>query len=146
VSAEGVFAQANEAHGLRHTRFTGRWKVQIHLWLTAAVINIKRAVRALTKAEPVAVSQEVTDRASIAGMFAHAAKEIARFMHRILVSQSTSAAVPSGDVQKMRLGQRWTSRPSPRDWPRQRSPALHSVLYYLVYRVVAYCLGYRRIL
>jgi IS5 family transposase len=38
VSAEGVFAWAKELHGIRRTRFMGRWKVQIQLWLTAAVI------------------------------------------------------------------------------------------------------------
>ena len=82
VSAEGVFAWAKELHGLRRTRFMGRWKVQIQVWLTAAVINIKRAVRALIKIEPVAGSQEATNRAFITGMFADAAKEIARVMHR----------------------------------------------------------------
>ena len=44
VRAEGVFALAKELHGLRRTRFKGRWKVQIQLWLTAAAINIKRAL------------------------------------------------------------------------------------------------------
>jgi transposase len=47
VSAEGVFAWAKELHGLRRTRFMGKWKVQIQLWLTAAVINIKRVVKQL---------------------------------------------------------------------------------------------------
>jgi hypothetical protein len=61
----------------------GRWKVQIQLWLTAAVINIKRALGALTKTEPVAGSQEVTNRAFITGMFADAAKEITGVMHCI---------------------------------------------------------------
>ena len=84
VSAEGVFAWAKELHGLRRTRFMGRWKVQIQLWLTAAVINIKRVVRALSQREPVAGSQEVTNRAFITGMFADAVKEIAGVMHDIL--------------------------------------------------------------
>ena len=84
VSAEGVFAWAKELHGLRRTRFMGRWKVQIQLWLTAAVINIKRAVKALTKTEPVAGSQEVTTRAFLNGTFADVVKEIAGVVHRIL--------------------------------------------------------------
>ena len=96
---EGVFALGKELHGLRRTRFIGRWKVQIQLWLTAAVINIKRAVTVLTKTKPVAGSQEVTTRAHITGMFADAAKEIARAMHRIFSAYgSTSATVPSGEV------------------------------------------------
>ena len=42
---EGTFGLAKELHGLRRTRFRGRGRVQIQLWLTAAAINIKRAVR-----------------------------------------------------------------------------------------------------
>ncbi|MBM3175761.1 MAG: transposase [Chloroflexi bacterium] len=81
--AEGVFALAKELHGLRRTRFRGRWRVQIQLWLTAAVINLKRAVKALSKIEPVAASQEVTSRVFITGMSANAAKEIIGVMYRI---------------------------------------------------------------
>ena len=44
---EGIFALGKELHGLRRTRLMGGWKVQIQLWLTATVINLKRAVRAL---------------------------------------------------------------------------------------------------
>ena len=85
VRVEGVFALGKELHGLRRTRFMGRWKVQIQLWLTAAVINIKRAVKQLARIEPVARSQELTNRTYIKGMFADAAKEIAGVMHRVLV-------------------------------------------------------------
>jgi hypothetical protein len=42
---EGTFGLAKELHGLRRTRFKGRWRVQIQVWLTAAAMNIKRAVR-----------------------------------------------------------------------------------------------------
>ena len=42
---EGAFALAKELHGLRRTRFRGRRRVQIQLWLTAAAMNIKRAVQ-----------------------------------------------------------------------------------------------------
>jgi hypothetical protein len=42
---EGTFGLAKELHGLRRTRFRGRRWVQIQLWLTAAAMNIKRAVR-----------------------------------------------------------------------------------------------------
>jgi hypothetical protein len=45
---EGVFALGKELHGLRRTRLMGRWKVQIQLWLIASVINLKRAIKALT--------------------------------------------------------------------------------------------------
>jgi len=83
VSAEGVFAWAKELHGFRCTRFMGRWKVQIQFWLTAAVINIKRAVRALTKTGPTVGINKVTNWTSITGMFADAGKEIARVMHCI---------------------------------------------------------------
>jgi transposase/IS5 family transposase len=47
---EGTFGLAKELHGLRRTRFRGRRRVQIQLWLTAAAMNIKRAVRKLTTA------------------------------------------------------------------------------------------------
>jgi transposase len=42
---EGAFGLAKELHGLRRTRFKGTWRVQIQLWLTAAAMNIKKAVR-----------------------------------------------------------------------------------------------------
>ena len=42
---EGTFGLAKELHGLRRTRFRGGRRVQIQLWLTAAAMNIKRAVR-----------------------------------------------------------------------------------------------------
>jgi transposase len=44
VRIEGTFALAKELHGLRRTRFKGSARVQIQLWLTAAAMNIKRAV------------------------------------------------------------------------------------------------------
>jgi transposase len=44
---EGAFGLAKELHGLRRTRFRGRRRVQIQLWLTAAAMNIKRAVRTM---------------------------------------------------------------------------------------------------
>jgi transposase len=50
---EGTFGLAKELHGLRRTRFRGRRRVQIQLWLTAAAMNIKRAVRKIaTKGRP----------------------------------------------------------------------------------------------
>jgi hypothetical protein len=55
VRSEGVFALAKELHGLRRTRFFGRRKVQVQLWLTAAAMNIKRAAKAL-RPLPAAVS------------------------------------------------------------------------------------------
>ena len=45
VYAEGAFGLAKELHGLRRTRFRGRHRVQIQLWMTAAAMNIKKAVR-----------------------------------------------------------------------------------------------------
>ena len=45
IYVEGPFGLAKELHGLRRTRFKGRWRVQIQLWLTAAAMNIKKAVR-----------------------------------------------------------------------------------------------------
>jgi hypothetical protein len=53
VSTEGVFALAKELHGLRRTRYKSRWKVQIQLWLTAAGMNIKKALKRLQKTETV---------------------------------------------------------------------------------------------
>jgi transposase len=45
IYAEGAFGLAKELHGLRRTRFRGIRRVQIQLWLTAAAMNIKKAVR-----------------------------------------------------------------------------------------------------
>jgi len=42
---EGIFAQGKQWHGLRRTPFRGKWKVQIHFWLIAAVMNIKRVLK-----------------------------------------------------------------------------------------------------
>jgi transposase len=47
VYVEGAFGLAKELHGLRRTRFKGRRRVQIQLWLTAAAMNIKKAVRSM---------------------------------------------------------------------------------------------------
>lgn len=55
---EGIFGLAKDLHGLRRTRFRGRQRVQIQLWLTAAAMNIKRAVRQKAKeARPTAPAQ-----------------------------------------------------------------------------------------
>lgn len=48
TSVEGAFGLAKELHGLRRTRFRGRSRVQVQLWLTAAAMNIKKAVRSGT--------------------------------------------------------------------------------------------------
>jgi transposase len=45
IYVEGTFGLAKELHGLRQTRFRGRRRVQIQVWLTAAAMNIKKAVR-----------------------------------------------------------------------------------------------------
>jgi transposase len=44
---EGAFGLAKDLHGLRQTRFRGKRKVQIQVWLTAAAMNIKKAVRSI---------------------------------------------------------------------------------------------------
>jgi len=85
VSAEGVFAWAKELHGLRRTRFMGRWRVQIQLWLTAAVINIKRFIKALTRTEAVAGSQGNANRTLIIGMFGDVVKKTAYAIHALLI-------------------------------------------------------------
>lgn len=46
---EGVFALAKQFHGLRRAQFIGKLKVQIQIWLTAAVINLRRALKELSK-------------------------------------------------------------------------------------------------
>jgi transposase len=45
---EGPFALAKDLHGMRQTRFRGRRRVQTQVWLTAATMNIKKAVRNMT--------------------------------------------------------------------------------------------------
>jgi hypothetical protein len=49
VFIEGAFGLAKELHGLRITRFKGSWRVQIQVWLTAAAMNIKKAVRRMVQ-------------------------------------------------------------------------------------------------
>ncbi len=49
IFIEGAFGLAKELHGLRRTRFKGRWRVQIQVWLTAAAMNIKKAVRRMVQ-------------------------------------------------------------------------------------------------
>jgi transposase len=84
--AEGVFALAKELHGLRRTRFMGRWKVQIQLWLTAAVINIKRAIKQLARIEPGILMTQGTDNIPVSVRLAYAVKEIIGLLHRLLFS------------------------------------------------------------
>jgi transposase len=61
IYIEGAFGLAKELHGLRRTRFRGRWRVQIQVWLTAAAMNIKKAVRSMrTEPRPAAGSQLLT--------------------------------------------------------------------------------------
>ncbi len=56
--SEGAFGLAKALHGLRRTRLRGKRRVQIQLWLTAAAMNIKRAVRQMAKgARPIASAQ-----------------------------------------------------------------------------------------
>ena len=49
IYIEGAFGLGKELHGLRRTRFKARWRVQIQVWLTAAAMNIKKAVRSTTE-------------------------------------------------------------------------------------------------
>ena len=76
---EGVFGVAKEEHGLRRTRFRGRWRVQIQLWLTAAAMNIKKAVQHQTRQ----------------GRWAAAAPLCARLRHCFVCRPANLACVPS---------------------------------------------------
>ncbi len=49
IYVEGAFGLAKELHGLRRTRFKGRRRVQIQVWLTAAAMNIKKAVKRIAQ-------------------------------------------------------------------------------------------------
>jgi transposase len=49
IYVEGAFGLAKELHGLRRTRFRGRWRVQVQVWLTAAAMNIKKAVKTIER-------------------------------------------------------------------------------------------------
>ena len=87
VRVEGVFAWAQELHGLRRTRFKGRWKVQIRLWLTAAAINIKKALGELRKIGHLANMAQTDMLKTLSSnltSFVNAAKKIAAGIHRIL--------------------------------------------------------------
>jgi IS5 family transposase len=85
VRAEGVFALAKELHGLRRTRFKGRWKVQIQLWLTAAAMNIKRAARELRERAFTLKTAGHTTLYTIA----HAAKKLVVSIQRALLCRQT---------------------------------------------------------
>ena len=77
---------AKDLHGLRRTRFRGKRKVQIQLWLTAAAINIKRALREVGKKGPIAnEAQAALPEPSLncLGFFVAAAKEVAAGLHPI---------------------------------------------------------------
>jgi hypothetical protein len=76
VRAEGAFALAKELHGLRRTRFRGRWRVQIQLWLTAAAMNIKRATKELRRREPTAQASRPVGHLATLNFFVHALKRL----------------------------------------------------------------------
>ena len=59
IYAEGAFGLAKELHGLRRTRFKGRWRVQIQVWLTAAAMNIKKAARSRAQQPYPAVASQL---------------------------------------------------------------------------------------
>jgi transposase len=84
VRVEGVFALAKELHGLRRTRFMGRRRVQIQLWLTAAVINIKRATKQLARIEYI-MGPTRTDKNPTTGRLTHTPKEIKGLIYRLLL-------------------------------------------------------------
>jgi transposase len=66
---EGVFGLGKEVHGLRRTRFRRRWRVQIQLWLTAAAMNIKKAVQKQTGKRPWAAAAAACTRRDLAARF-----------------------------------------------------------------------------
>lgn len=107
VRAEGVFALSKELHGLRRTRFKGRWKVQIQVWLTAAVINIKRALGKLRKTSFMAKeSQPTLPSILLLGLnrIADASKKITHYFSRYLLRlYNTSATAPADDAQPTNL-------------------------------------------
>lgn len=49
---EGIFAEAKNNHGLRRAKQRGRWKVQVQLYLTAWVQNLKRLASLLHERLP----------------------------------------------------------------------------------------------
>lgn len=44
---EGIFAEAKSHHGMRRARYRGLWKVQIQVYMTATVQNLKRLAASL---------------------------------------------------------------------------------------------------
>ncbi len=87
VRAEGIFALSKELHGLRRTRFRGRLKVQIQVWLTAAAINIKRALGELERTSSMVKRTQPTIPNMLSNVLKCAAdvgKSIASGIHRFL--------------------------------------------------------------
>lgn len=62
IYVEGPFGLAKDLHGMRQTRFRGKRRVQIQVWLTAAAMNIKKAMRS------VAASPGTAGGSSVAGL------------------------------------------------------------------------------
>ena len=92
VQVEGTFGLAKELHGLRRTRFKGRRKVQIQLWLTAAAMNMKRAVAAMSRGTPTAAGA----RAALSA--------VARWVRRLLAHPAMSATTPTERVHFLARG------------------------------------------
>ena len=87
VRVEGAFALAKELHGLRRTRFRGRRRVQIQLWLTAATMNIKKAAGMMKRPAPVAIAAQTgIPNSPLSGLssLTDAVKKIAAYIHRLL--------------------------------------------------------------
>ena len=92
VRIEGTFGLAKELHGLRRTRFRGTARVQIQLWMTAAAMNIKRAVRQTTgRTSP----QGLSSTHSRFGATPHQASQNCRSSYRCPNSRRSPRSHPS---------------------------------------------------
>ena len=92
VRVEGTFGLAKELHGLRRTRFKGIARVQLQLWMTAAAMNIKRAVRQPTgRTSP----QGLSSSHSRFGTTPHPASHNCRSSYRCPSSRHSPRSHPS---------------------------------------------------
>ncbi len=90
VRVEGTFGLAKELHGLRRTRFKGIARVQLQLWMTAAAMNIKRAVR-----QPTGRIQGLSSTHSRFGATPHPASQNCRSSYRSPNSRHSPRSHPS---------------------------------------------------
>lgn len=81
---EGWHGEAKECHGLRRAVFRGLGKMRVQLWLTAAVMNLKKLAKAAAAA--------TRSRIAVLRRLERVQRAPARCLQRVLASPGTAAA------------------------------------------------------